>query len=43
MIFIYEGENPAQSVAYVNRNGNKLYGVQLGDGYGRLGNKLIYY
>ena len=31
------GENPAQSVAYANRRGNKLFGVQLGDGYGRLG------
>ena len=31
------GENPAQSVALVNRLGDKLFGVQLGDGYGRLG------
>ena len=37
------GENPAQSVALVSRYGggiegcNKLFGVQLGDGYGRLG------
>ena len=34
------GENPAQSVAYVNRRGGKLFGVQLGDGYGRLGATL---
>lgn len=32
------GENPAQSVALVNRfDPDKLFGVQLGDGYGRLG------
>lgn len=39
------GENPAQSIAMVNRArkgkmravGSKLFGVQLGDGYGRLG------
>jgi hypothetical protein len=31
------GENPAQSVAMVNRHNDKLFGVQLGDGYGRLG------
>jgi len=31
------GENPAQSVAYVNRNKNSLFGVQLGDGYSRVG------
>jgi len=30
------GENPAQSVAMVSRMG-RLFGVQLGDGYGRLG------
>ena len=31
------GENPGQSVASVNRDGSSLFGVQLGDGYGRLG------
>jgi len=31
------GENPAQSIAMVNRRKGKLFGVQLGDGYGRLG------
>jgi len=30
------GENPAQAVAMVSRMG-RLFGVQLGDGYGRLG------
>eukprot|EP01041_Mallomonas_annulata_P006621 gene6621-13411_t len=39
---IAAGENPAQSVAMtgrrINANGeSKLFGVQLGDGYGRLG------
>ena len=37
---IMAGENPAQSVALVNRKGSdKLFGIQLGDGHSKIGDE----